>query len=408
MLMYRYRSMESIIKFKEIENQEIFFSEIKNLNDPMEGYFVPFYKGDVSHWQMFFEKYIYKTIIDYVEIRCNKICFDKEKIYNMTNECMKSNTLNRLMERLGNIKVHIAGYDFRYFMQYYIHPFTFFCVSLLVENELGYADIKTVADLKSKSQKIVNDILDANMIENIIFFINDKRLERLKIIVEEWKKFTYEGGSKILLIPRISSCSKIIDDIEREYKVDFLSASYTTRNDNASMWSHYANMQNGVCLGFDVHADKNGIYALFEKNNKKIYYSKVNYTNELLNLDTAFDMLKLMDLPYCSAISDALGRKVIEEQKSLYRYKMKDWSYENEYRLIVPKVMIRGQKLKYNLSELKEIIFGNKVGFKEKKQIIDIIDAKSKKIDSGSYDVKFYNVTSGWKAPMLDFVYQIK
>ena len=115
-----------------------------------------------------------------------------------------------------------------------------------------------------------------------------------------------------------------------------------------------------------------------------------------------------MDLPYCSAISDALGRKVIEEQKSLYRYKMKDWSYENEYRLIVPKVMIRGQKLKYNLSELKEIIFGNKVGFKEKKQIIDIIDAKSKKIDSGSYDVKFYNVTSGWKAPMLDFVYQIK
>ena len=83
---------------------------------------------------------------------------------------MKNSTVERLMKRLEKIKVHISGHDFRYFMQYFVHPFTFFFVSYSIETELGYTDINSINTLKEKSQKIIDDIIKSNIIEHIIFF----------------------------------------------------------------------------------------------------------------------------------------------------------------------------------------------------------------------------------------------
>ena len=48
---YRYRPMKSVLgEFQELEKQEIYFASIDELNDPMEGFVSPFYKGCDIHW----------------------------------------------------------------------------------------------------------------------------------------------------------------------------------------------------------------------------------------------------------------------------------------------------------------------------------------------------------------------
>ena len=69
---YRIRNLESLLgKYKELENQEIFFQTPENLNDPMEGFIDYVFKGDEIIWNNFFEHYIYcytSVLIGYTDI----------------------------------------------------------------------------------------------------------------------------------------------------------------------------------------------------------------------------------------------------------------------------------------------------------------------------------------------------
>jgi hypothetical protein len=56
---------------------------------------------------------------------------------------------------------------------------------------------------------------------------------------------------------------------------------------------------------------------------------------------------------------------------------------------------------------LREIIFGYKVCLEEKKKIINIIKDKRRKLNTGSYDIKFYDVILGKDAPMVELIYDI-
>ena len=57
--MYRFRSIQKLFDFKELENQEIYFSSPKELNDPAEGYFEIYWDGDIILWKNFFSHYLY-------------------------------------------------------------------------------------------------------------------------------------------------------------------------------------------------------------------------------------------------------------------------------------------------------------------------------------------------------------
>ena len=45
-LVYRFRSTTALFKYQELEKQEIYFSPIDKLNDPMEGTLNLVFKGD--------------------------------------------------------------------------------------------------------------------------------------------------------------------------------------------------------------------------------------------------------------------------------------------------------------------------------------------------------------------------
>ena len=57
--MYRMRPATHLLdKFHELERQEVFFSDLKSLNDPMEGFMKFFWKGDKIVWENFFKHYL--------------------------------------------------------------------------------------------------------------------------------------------------------------------------------------------------------------------------------------------------------------------------------------------------------------------------------------------------------------
>lgn len=55
---YRYRSIDAIIKYNELEESYFYFSDINNLNDPMEGDMDIYWDGDKILWKNFFRHYI--------------------------------------------------------------------------------------------------------------------------------------------------------------------------------------------------------------------------------------------------------------------------------------------------------------------------------------------------------------
>lgn len=63
-------------------------------------------------------------------------------------------------------------------------------------------------------------------------------------------------------------------------------------------------------------------------------------------------------------------------------HKMKEWAYEEEYRLIIDNTFVKREKtvernLSYNPKALKGIIFGIRTSEYDKKRIIDIIKKSS-------------------------------
>lgn len=57
-MFYRLRSLKSIFEYKELENQEIYFASIDELNDPMEGFRNVVFKGDRVVWRNLLRHYL--------------------------------------------------------------------------------------------------------------------------------------------------------------------------------------------------------------------------------------------------------------------------------------------------------------------------------------------------------------
>jgi hypothetical protein len=56
--LYRFRPLKRLLEQDELRNQEIYFAEPEQLNDPMEGFRDIFWKGDAIVWKNFLRHYV--------------------------------------------------------------------------------------------------------------------------------------------------------------------------------------------------------------------------------------------------------------------------------------------------------------------------------------------------------------
>lgn len=93
-------------------------------------------------------------------------------------------------------------------------------------------------------------------------------------------------------LSKLSDFYKVHKDELHRYNI----CSFSATNDNVLMWAHYADSFRGVCIEIELPVDHPNLY-------------KVEYVDNKSSLE-------------------------VVEPKDLLRYKMADWAYEREFRII--------------------------------------------------------------------------
>lgn len=138
---------------------------------------------------------------------------------------------------------------------------------------------------------------------------------------------------------------------------DYVFYCVTSDVKNNLMWSHYANEHHGFCIEWN---------SSFLKARKVIYMDSIG----------EFEMIRFIRSVFFKEEAQDVG----DEFWRLMRIKLKEWSYENEYRLQLSNKTIEdltinhspGFKIvKHEPKEIKSIIFGGRMDVRLKRFIRD-------------------------------------
>ena len=167
---------------------------------------------------------------------------------------------------------------------------------------------------------------------------------------------------------------------------------------NSSAWGHYGDGHKGVCLIFEAVESGNSNSLALNRISKTFY--EVRYAEKASEIDffrsigalPEFTLMKLWysdengNLSECGSHIGTAGD--MESWKKSHwdnfyhsiSIKSKDWSYEQEHRLVLGGIVGELEKsqrtLNYDFSSLKGIIFGMRTSEEDKHKIIEIIERK--------------------------------
>jgi hypothetical protein len=431
---YRLRTIKSLSVHHELENDEIHFSDLGELNDPMEGFFDYFWKGDDILWENFFKNYI--LCLDHV-ITLAHLITDKDPqlcdsdilvfkyIDDLPTEIYKER-IRKIWKRFFSTKV-VQKY-IRYLSSPWktiykaelldciisLHFFIF--KTILEENKrLGIDTYKWLSEIQPLSNESVEALSKAS-----------KKMPRKTFNrISELKVNGYKQMSLILQYNHKDKSGKN-DFIFHQFPFSFVEkiselvypksyvSCFMAECSNPSLWSYYADNHKGYCLVFrTVHpcslflSKSGGTYHPYPL--QKVFYTnkypKIDFFKSLGNLP----ITKLYNHWYKSddrKSKHALEFKDHNDHMKWYKKhwgihskcltsKLKDWKNEKEYRIVYTDILNsllnsgkKGITLKYKFEDLEGIIFGARMEDENKLKIMGIIDQKCS--DCDRTDFSFY------------------
>lgn len=454
-LFYRFRTLDAIFKYGELENQEIYFASPEELNDPMEGFKNIIFQGDnilwhnlIRHYIMCLVHMIFKYKIVY-RSEFDEYSFTDEDIYidpvNIPNIAFKNlfNDVYYKFRKYFNILIN------NFFTEQDKFLFIEFKYYLLRINIIVYNFIdKYLSDNKidsNISNIIAQTLTELNGYKNKYKNIDNKNKQ--DIITQNYNKvyiqlqhnlISQKDYYNIFIYTTFIEqyCNKIIyHAFPKEYV-----ACFNKNFNNTIMWSHYANKHTGICLIFNSNSD-----CTFNVQYNKAYIDKINDISKEKTLNQELynyiqkhlsdcQNLRFYKIQYNSHIKEknfflnlylvdkdlnkmwyydeitgkeSLFYKTELEYKKNTKYnyfeqhnliKTPEWEYEQEYRLILDIIFPfkKDQIVKYDFSYLDGIIFGIRTPLKEKSKIIDIIKQKCKKENRSNFNFyqAYYNITT--------------
>jgi hypothetical protein len=450
--MYRFRSTDSLLdKYNELANQEIYFAPPNELNDPMEGFRDIFWTGDSIVWKNLLKHYLRclehvfalsillneekKINSDDIPIQINSIGFPTINYKNMVTEIynlfFKIDFLNNLPEELSKRENVIRRGELLSYLKL-IHPIAIETIAETYRNHHILPNVQTpqkgIDELKTIFEKHGSLIQLTNKLEKENFNIRNaaEKLFSNSIMIskeiELINKCNYSekelSSNKFFILSEFPE--EFVSKLESLIYPNWYSASFMFECTNSSVWGHYANNHQGVCLIFTTkkiddkilldleteygYSSSGAIVGMVEHN-----FQKIDYKNKHVEIDffRSLGRLPIIELE-SQWYSDEEGNKSIcgehlrknhdEWHKKYWNnflksicIKLDDWEYENEYRLIINENLIdyrdkNKRKLKYNFKDLEGIIFGIKTKNADKVRIIKIIEEKCKKQNRKSFD----------------------
>jgi hypothetical protein len=310
---YRFRTIESILgKHKELENRQIYFSTLTDLNDPMEGFRNIRWKGDAIAWQNLLRHFllclehvysycliagindtedelripVFKTI-DSLQTEKYKALFrDLKRAF------FSDPNIQKMPQLLADRKTSLSRKE----LSWHLSTIHLFALSKIQETYREHALISP-----QQAPLFSPNLLDSTINEQIFSGYNQlsSQPESLDALVEV--SYQMHEQTKFLARLRASDINstpsrdmlihtfveRYLKQIEQLLFSDNYIACFSKKHTNPSMWAHYADAHAGVCLKFKIEKVE-GAYSINLVKNKSVVTHKlhpVSYKSEYPEID---------------------------------------------------------------------------------------------------------------------------
>lgn len=439
--MYRFRSVDNLIgKFQELEKQQIYFADLDELNDPLEGERIYFWKGDEIVWKNFFKHYLLclESVVMLARLlgENEKISKKDIPIYISFND-LPTDIYKERIKRIYN----------KFFTDKFVHSYIQFIINnpnKIYEHEM-YVHLKVLSARALKSILSVDvedgllknvDLQEPNTEQLNIDFANawdeldtNEYNQLMEVICEVMKIYDNELLLKFKDSPKLQSINIEFTQMYLDAVVQLTCpkayvACFMDNCLNSSIWGTYGNNHTGVCLKFKTNDNNNPKLTLkaisswssskgYNKEYIEFPLEKMEYSSDFNEVDFfpnlgCLPMPKLKEQWYTndngdiSICSERIFNNTDEWRKDYwknyhdtYLKKLPDWAHEREYRIVLNSSFgfydkSEDRVLEYRFEDLEEIIFGMKTPKEAKIKIIEIIKEKFNKV--GRKEFKFYQM----------------
>jgi hypothetical protein len=399
---YRFRS-NVLGKHQELENQEIFFSTLESLNDPMEGFIDLFWSGDYIVWENLLRHYLLcldRACIQFMLIGETEAINLTSIPVLQTDDDLPTQESRDLYKRICGaflaipaVPEYVKGLSSRTRpirrdeLRFHLRILHYHALNAIFS---AYKDRGVMTPGGDAFQELLQRISLRPEI-----FEATKSLEARHPEVPDGSDRLYAAATGVhlqqVLIAKFNNPAGranrngnlIFDEfpdrylklLERMVYGDWYMACFSESCSNSSMWGHYANNHKGVCLKFaaattvgqesslalntitGIRGSKANPNGEFIHNFANRTFHKVNYQGAYPAIDFFRSLGRLRGIALSWWYSDGRGNNSScahdvhgDEAKWTEKYwaellanqtsKLEDWSYEKEYRLVLNELII--------------------------------------------------------------------
>lgn len=464
-IFYRFRPINRLIgKFKELENQSIYFAQPEQLNDPMEGFRDVYWSGDLIIWKNLFKHYLlclerlcslliiagedHHISKDNIPVFSGEDDFPTPQYKNLfikiSEKFFSNESLIDFIKKISYKSTHIRR-DELFFYLNTVHPIAIETIFSAYE-EAKFISPKRVKN--TKAHKILDRLVETDFIGVIENTLEEKEREKKMgdVIFSAHRHIhdqidiirRYNGmidkSTKNKNLVLIEFPDVYISQLEKLVYPDWYTACFMSDCSNSSVWGHYGDNHSGVCLMFKSEAEGEDFFLNLKGINgrgtsgpsygfTKRKFHPIDYIKGYGQIDF-FRSLGRLPIPTLDAVwyfnegemSNCAEDMISSEEqwrdkywKNFYRditVKSKDWKYENEYRLILSSSLDsfseeKNRVLKYKFESLEGLIFGINTKKEDKISIMNVIEKKCKEIDRKGF--KFFQAYYSSEKKCIDF-----
>ena len=272
-----------------------------------------------------------------------------------------------------------------------------------IDSKAVGALIKMIDIIENHTEGIASNSLDN------IFLAGKNFSDDLILARNNSDKTAYIAPNRHFIL--VNFVNNYLNSLEKLLYSEWYTACFMSESTNSSVWGHYGDNHKGVCLIFESDEDNNIELNSTSKQFSKIKlnFQPIKYTDDYPEIDFFRTLGRLPENKIIRTWHSDESGKVSNSIKKIFGNKDKwrdlywkmfheniltknnDWSYENEHRLILSSA-IDGFKerehrvFKYNLMNLKGVIFGIKTSEQDKLRIIEIIQRKCLGCSKNDFD----------------------
>lgn len=439
-MLYRFRQVSNLLKYKELEEQYLYFASPSQQNDPMEGYIEYSWRGDWIAWIGLFKNYVWQIYMSCCMLQLGASVDELKKLYlTQTEICWKDMPIierranletafaedlhiKKLALVLGNLDFELSTIEVQSILCS-LHMIAFQYAREALEADglsfqmgdgiglgSGYTGIDAIIQVATSKDCRKEKFLAVS--KTMAAALNAASLSA-QICAEETKP--PEKG-RILTHLLLDFPKAYMNRIPWLAFPDWYCVCFSSDYSNPALWGYYANGHRGVCLVFknspgeEICLTKMGLTE--EKKEQLFKIEKVKYGETPIKIDFFLSLGRLWgdERAHWLIHNGERSKKLLEifSNKDLWRTqfwinnterfirKSSAWAEEKECRIALDDwwtchTKDEQRKYQYNFNDLDGIIFGINTPIEEKIKIAEIIQRKC--VEHKRKDFNFYQAT---------------